>query len=320
MELMWDTSARLLRLLSLLQTPRDWSGPELADRLGVDGRTVRRDIDKLRALGYPVHATPGLPGYRLGAGVKMPPLLLDDEEAVAVTVGLRTAAGGGVAGIEEASLRALRKLEQLLPSRLRHRVAGLNAVTVAMPGSAAVDPDVLTTVAAAAHAHEQLRFDYTGRDGAAARRRTEPHRLVHSGRHWYLLAWDLDRDDWRNFRVDRMTPVIPAGPRFAPRDLPDDPAFHVSRGISTDVYRHHGEFLLHVPVATATAEIPPTVGTLEAVDGESCLLRAGANNLDELALHVPMFGIPFTVLGPPELVERMRGLAEIMATAVRSAD
>ncbi|MEV0648037.1 YafY family protein [Phytomonospora sp. NPDC050363] len=324
---MWETSARLLRLLSLLQTPRDWSGAELAERLGVDGRTVRRDIDKLRGLGYPVNATPGVPGYRLGAGVKMPPLLLDDEEAVAVTVGLRTAAGGGVAGIEEASLRALGKLEQLLPSRLRHRVAGLNAVITAMPGGSVVDPDVLAAVASATHAHEQLRFDYAGRDGASTRRRTEPHRLVHSGRHWYLLAWDLDREDWRNFRVDRLSLRVPAegglsshralfaGPKFSPRELPEDPGLHVSRGISTGVYRYQGEFLLRVPLAVAAVEISPTVGALEAVDEGSCLLRAGSNSLDELALYVALFGFPFEVIGPPELVARVGELAEMLTTA-----
>ncbi|RCV50191.1 helix-turn-helix transcriptional regulator, partial [Marinitenerispora sediminis] len=192
---MLETSARLLRLLSLLQTHRDWTGAELADRLGITTRTVRRDVEKLRTLGYPVHAAPGVAGgYRLGAGAALPPLLLDDDEAVAVAVGLRTAAGGTVAGIEESSVRALAKLEQVLPSRLRHRVTTLHAVTVAVPDSgAAVAPDVLTAIAAACRAHERLRFDYRDHAGQPSVRDVEPHRLVHTGRRWYLVAWDTDR-------------------------------------------------------------------------------------------------------------------------------
>ncbi|MBO0841095.1 MAG: WYL domain-containing protein, partial [Sciscionella sp.] len=214
---MLETSARLLELLSLLQTPRDWTGAELAERLAVDVRTVRRDIDKLRNLGYPVHAAAGVAGYRLGAGTKLPPLLLNDDEAIAVVLGLRTAAGGTIAGVEESSLRALAKLEQIIPSRLRHRVSTLQAATVSIPsGAKAVDPDVLTAISAAIRDHEQLRFDYLTHGGDESRRRAEPHRLVHSGRHWYLLGWDVDRDDWRTYRVDRLRPRIPNGPRFAP--------------------------------------------------------------------------------------------------------
>jgi predicted DNA-binding transcriptional regulator YafY len=214
---MLETSARLLRLLSLLQTPGDWTGADLAQRLEVDVRTVRRDIQKLRDLGYPVHATPGAAGYRLGAGTKLPPLLLDDEEAVAVAIGLGTAASGTVTGIEETSLRALAKLEQVLPSRVRHRVNLLHSVTVSLPATGpAVDPAVLTAVAAACREHQRLRFDYHSHDGANSVRDTEPHRLVHTGRRWYLIGWDTDRRDWRTYRVDRIRPRIPAGPRFTP--------------------------------------------------------------------------------------------------------
>ena len=200
---MLETSARLLRLLSLLEARRDWSGPQLSERLGVTTRTVRNDIDRLRSLGYPVDAAPGVGGgYRLGAGAAMPPLLLDDDEAVAVAVGLRTAAGGAVAGIEESSVRALVKLERMLPSRLRRRVRTLAAAMVMLPQTTApVEAGALTAIAAACRDHEQLRFDYSTHEGAGAARVIEPHRLVSSGRRWYLLAWDVGRQDWRTFRV-----------------------------------------------------------------------------------------------------------------------
>lgn len=312
---MLETSARLLRLLSLLQTPREWTGADLADRLDVNVRTVRRDIEKLRTLGYPVHATAGAAGYLLGAGAKLPPLLLEDDEAVAVAIGLRTAASGTVAGIEETSLRALAKLEQVLPARLRHRVSTLQSVTVTVPsGGPVVDPDVLTAVAAACRAHEQLRFDYAGHEGGPSVRRTEPHRLVHAGRRWYLIAWDLDRDDWRTFRVDRLRPRVPTGPRFTPRRPPDtDLAGYTAHGISTGAYRYQGRFTLHVPVHVAAEKIAPTIGVLEAIDEHSCTLRAGSNSLDELALYVGLFGYRFEVHEPPELVGRIRSLTALLA-------
>jgi predicted DNA-binding transcriptional regulator YafY len=231
---MKEASARLLRLLTLLQTRREWSGEELADRLGVSTRTLRRDVDKLRDLDYPVRAAMGPGGgYRLGAGAKLPPLLLDDEEAMAVAVGLRTATGGGVAGIGEASLRALVKLEQVLPSHLRHRLQALQVATVEVPGMPAVDAEVLTAVATACRDRQRLRFDYRSHRDAHSVRDTEPHQLVAWGRRWYLVAWDLERDDWRTFRVDRMRPRIPTGPRFAPRELPGgDAAAYVTRGVA----------------------------------------------------------------------------------------
>ena len=305
------TSARLLRLLSLLQTPRDWTGADLAERLEVDVRTVRRDIDKLRGLGYPVHATAGAAGYRLGAGAKLPPLLLDDDEAIAVAVGLRGA--GAVAGLEDSSLRALTKLEQVLPSRLRHRVNQLHAVTVTVPNTGpTVDPDTLTAVARACHDHHRLRFDYT-----AAVRTTEPHRLVHTGRRWYLIAWDLDRDDWRTFRVDRMSPRVPTGPRFTPRPLPDeDLARYLTRGVSTAPYRYQARITLHVPASVAAERIASTVGAVEAVDAETCVVHPGSNSLDELAVYIGLFGFRFTVHEPPELVTHLRALASRLAEAV----
>ncbi|SUA73501.1 Proteasome accessory factor B [Nocardia otitidiscaviarum] len=312
-----ETSARLLRLLSLLQTPRDWTGSELAERLEVDVRTVRRDIDKLRTLGYPVDAVAGAAGYRLGAGAKLPPLLLDDDEAIAVAVGLRTAAGGTIAGIEESSLRALAKLERVLPSRLRHRVAALEAATVTVPaGAARVDPDVLTTLAAVIRDHERLRFDYRTHQGTESRRTVEPHRLVHTGRHWYLLGWDVDRDDWRTYRVDRLTPRIPTGPRFTPRDAPEiDPAGFVSRGVSTAPYRYQARITLFAPAAVATDRIAPTVGVIEAVDADTCVLHTGSDSLDELAVYVGIFGFDCRIHEPPELVDHIRTLTARLAAA-----
>jgi predicted DNA-binding transcriptional regulator YafY len=315
---MAEPSARLLRLLALLQTPNEWTGGELARRLDVDVRTVRRDIQKLRDLGYPVHATAGAAGYRLGAGTKLPPLLLDDEEAIAIAVGLRTAASGSVTGIEEASLRALAKLEQVLPSRIRHRVALLHSVTVAVPAAGpTVDPDVLTAVAVACRDHHRLRFDYARHDGASSLRDTEPHRLVHTGRRWYLIGWDTDRRDWRTYRVDRMRPRIPTGPRFTPRPAPDaDLAGYLTRGVSTAPYRHRARVTLYAPAHVAVERIPPTVGVIEAVDDNTCLLHTGSNSLDEIAVYVALFGFRFRVHEPPELVAHIRDLTARLADAI----
>lgn len=310
-----ETSARLLRLLSLLQTPRDWTGSELAGRLEVDVRTVRRDIDKLRTLGYPIHATAGTGGYRLGAGAKLPPLLLEDDEAVAVAMGLRTAAGGTIAGIEESSLRALAKLEQVLPTRLRHRLSALQAATVTVPaGGPRVDPDALTSIAAAIRDHHRLRFDYRTHTGETSRRTTEPHRLVHIGRRWYLIGWDVDREDWRTYRVDRLAPRVPTGPRFTPREAPDAADF-VARGVTTAPYRYQARITLYVSATAAAERIGPSQGVIEAVDTETCILRTGANSLDMLAVHVAALGFEFLVHEPPELAAQLRDLAARLTRA-----
>jgi predicted DNA-binding transcriptional regulator YafY len=316
---MLETSARLLRLLGLLQTPRDWTGAELAQRLGVDVRTVRRDIQKLRDLDYPVHAVSGAAGYRLGAGTKLPPLLLDDDEAVAVAVGLRTAASGTVTGIEDSSLRALAKLEQVLPSRVRHRVNLLRSVTVTIPSPGpTVDPDVLTAVAAACREHQRLRFDYQRHDGADSARDTEPHRLVHTGRRWYLIGWDTDRRDWRTYRVDRIRPRIPPGPRFTPRQAPDaNLADYLTRGVSTAPYRYQAKITLYAPAESAAERIPATVGVIEAVDPRTCLLHTGSNSLDEISIYVASFGFGFQIHEPPELIAHIRDLATRLTDAVR---
>jgi predicted DNA-binding transcriptional regulator YafY len=316
---MLETSARLLRLLSLLQTARDWTGADLAERLEVGVRTVRRDVDKLRTLGYPVHATPGVAGYRLGAGAKLPPLLLDDDEAIAVAIGLRTAATGTVAGIEEASVRALTKLEQVLPSRLRHRVNLLHSMTVSVPATGpTVEPEVLTAVAVACRDHQRLRFDYRSHDGRTSVRATEPHRLVHTGRRWYLIAWDLERADWRTYRMDRLAPRIPTGPRFTPREAPDlDLAAYLSRGVTTAAYRYQARITVHIAAEVAAEQIPPTVGVIESVDLHTCLLHTGSNSLDELTLYLGLFNLPFTVHEPPELIAHIHDLATRLTDAVR---
>jgi predicted DNA-binding transcriptional regulator YafY len=315
---MLETSARLLRLLSLLQTPRDWTGTELAERLGVDVRTVRRDIDKLRNLGYPVDATPGVAGYRLGAGAKLPPLLLDDDEAVAVAVGLRTAAGGTIAGIEDSSLRALTKLEQVLPSRLWHRVSLLQSVTVTVPSAGpTVDPDVLTAVAGAIRDNHCLRFDYRTHSGTTSLRTAEPHRLVHSGRHWYLVGWDVDRADWRTYRVDRLHPRIPTGPRFTPREPPEtDLAHYITSGTTTSPYRYTARVTLEVPAHVAAERIAPTIGVIEAIDERSCLLRTGAHSLDALAIYIATVGFACRIHEPPELITHIRELTNRLNDAI----
>ncbi|MGW3648343.1 helix-turn-helix transcriptional regulator [Streptomyces sp. NPDC000878] len=318
---MLETSARLLRLLSLLQAHRDWSGADLADRLGVTPRTVRRDVDRLRELGYPVNASPGTGGgYQLGAGAELPPLLLDDDEAVAVAVGLRTAAGQGIEGIGETSVRALAKLEQVLPDRLRRRVGALNAFTVPMlrgPQPSAVDPAVLIELAHLCRDTERLRFEYRGHEGAVSRRTVEPHRLVCTERRWYLVAWDVDRADWRTFRVDRITPKPPHGPRFAPRTPPaDDLAAYVSRGVSTRAYASHAVVRLLVPLAEAAERISPSAGTLEPDGEEACLLRTGAASLDVMVVHVMLMGFEFEVLEPEELVDVIRTARDRLSRAV----
>lgn len=320
---MLETSARLLKLLSLLQTPREWTGTELADRLEVSTRTVRQDVDRLRNLGYPVHATRGnIGGYKLGAGAVMPPLLLDDEEAVAVAVGLRTAAVGSVTGIEETSLRALAKLEQVLPSRLRRRVNALQSFTVSVPLAAntpTVTAGALSAITAAARDHERLRFDYESHGATASRREVEPYRLVNWGRRWYLVAWDIERRDWRTFRVDRITLKIPNGPRFTPRELPtEDLASYVSKGVSTATWRYRARVVVRAPAAVVAEKVPASAGSIEAVDEHSCIFETGSDSAETMALWLGMLDADFTVLDSPELVTHLRLLSERYARAAGS--
>ncbi|GHH49324.1 helix-turn-helix transcriptional regulator [Streptomyces candidus] len=321
---MLETSARLLRLLSLLQSHREWSGPGLADRLGVTPRTVRRDVDRLRELGYPVHASPGTGGgYQLGVGAQLPPLLLDDDEAVAVAVGLRSAAGQGIEGIGETSVRALTKLEQVLPDRLRRRVGALNAFTVPMlhgRRAGAVDPGVLTELAAACRDSTRLRFEYRDHEGSVTRRTVEPHRLVCTERRWYLVAWDTDRAGWRTFRADRLTPTPPHGPRFEPRQAPaEDLAAYVSEGVSTAAYRATAVLRLLVPLEAAREVVGPSDGVLEAESENTCLLRTGALSLDVMVIHVLLTGLEFEVLEPVELTERITAARDLLGRALDRA-
>jgi predicted DNA-binding transcriptional regulator YafY len=306
------TSSRLLTLLSLLQARRDWSGGELADRLGVSGRTVRRDVERLRRLGYPVESLSGpAGGYRLRAGTAMPPLLVDDEEAIAIAIALRTAAGTGVAGIDEAALRALVKLEHVLPSPLRRRVQALGAVTAApgWPGPT-VDPESLSVIAAASRDHERVRFAYTGRDGATARREVEPHALVTLGGRWYLLAWDVRRAGWRTFRLDRASRPSPAGTRFTPRALPArDAATFVSQSLSSAPYRYNARLTLFAPAASVTAGRPYLQSAITPLDAETCEYVTGDDDLRWLAARIAMLGVDFVVHEPPELVAHLAALA-----------
>ncbi|MEU2043473.1 helix-turn-helix transcriptional regulator [Nocardia niwae] len=318
---MLETSARLLELLTLLQTRPDWTGPELAARLGVTSRTVRRDVDRLRELGYPVHATRGAAGYHLGAGTALPPLLLDDEEAVAVAVGLRGASGGTATGLEEASLRALTKLEQVLPPRLRHRVRTLRGATLRVGAPVPqVRPDTLLAIAETCQRHERLRFDYRAHDGAHGLRIVEPLTLVHFSRHWYLVAWDVERTDWRTFRVDRITPRIPTGPRFTPREPPEgDVAAYLSMRLSARAWPQQATVLLHRSADDAADRVWPGMGVLEAVDERSCRLHVGSDSPEQLVWMITSVDLDFTLLtGPPELAEALRAQAARCAQAVRA--
>jgi predicted DNA-binding transcriptional regulator YafY len=317
---MLNTSARLLRLLSLLQARRDWTGAELATRLGVTTRTVRHDMDRLRALGYPVQARPGVAGgYRLGPGGSMPPLLLDDDEAVAVAIGLRTAASGSVAGIEETSVRALAKLQRVLPSRLRHRVSAIGSHTLPLPGSGPqVDMDVLTAIAGGCRDHERLRFDYRSHSGTASRRTVEPYRLLNDRRRWYLVAWDVDRDDWRTFRVDRMELRMPTGPRFTPRPLPpdDELAAQVARGVGEATWRYRAQVVVHAPAAYVRARLPIPM-EVRPVGDDRCTFEPGSDHPQMLALYLGLLDADFDIVDAPDLADTLRQLA---ARYQRAAD
>jgi predicted DNA-binding transcriptional regulator YafY len=309
---MLQTSARLLRLLSLFQAQRYWSGADLSARLRVTARTLRRDVDRLRSLGYPVHSTAGVAGgYQLGAGATLPPLLLDDDEAVAVAVGLRTSASGSVSGIEEASVRALLKVEQVLPSRLRRRVSALHAFIVPLNREGpTVDLQILSSIAGSCRDHLCLLFRYRGRDGTPSERRVEPHRLVHTGR-WYLVAWDLVRDDWRSFRVDRIQSALSTGKRFTPRKAPEGGyAAYVGRAVTYAGVVYQARVTFHAPAEAIARWIPPSAGNVDAVDERTCQFRTGSQSLESLSIYLALTGVDFEVHEPPELIDYMRELAD----------
>ena len=318
---MTETSGRLLQLLSLLQARRDWPGLELADRLEVSGRTIRRDVERLRNLGYPVDSLTGpAGGYRLRAGAAMPPLLLDDEEAIAIAVGLRTAARASVTGIEETAVRALVKLEQVLPTHLRRRVRALGTASISPPvGGPTVDPQHLTVIAAACRDSERLRFAYRSRDGTDSRREVEPHALVNLGPRWYLLAWDRTREDWRSFRVDRLARPVATGVRFKARTLPaKDAAAFVKQSIIEAPHRFEARVTLRAPASEVAIRVPAHWGTIQPIDAHTCEYSTGDDDLGWLALRVAMLGVDFAVHEPPELIEHLRALVERLERATLS--
>lgn len=327
---MTDTAARLLRLLPLLTSRRSWRGAELAARLGVTTRTVRRDIDRLRELGYPVRAIPGPQGgYALGAGTGLPPLLLDDDSAVAVALGLRAAAADpGLRDMEEAANRAAAAIDQVMPSRLRRRVEALTATTVpltraepkltrAEPKLATAEPKMLASLALACQHGERLRFGYRNGDGEESRRHVEPYRLVSTGRRWYLVAYDLDKEQWRTFRLDRLRDPVPTGIRSRPADPPDAARF-VSEGISSGPYRWRARVLFDAPADVIATQVPPTVAVVEAIGDRQCVLTSGSDSLDSIALHLALLDVPFTPLEPPELRERCAALAARLFQAAQT--
>ncbi|HEY3530038.1 MAG TPA: YafY family protein [Nocardioides sp.] len=314
---MAETTERVLRLLGLLQQRPVWTGPELAERLGVTTRSIRRDMERLRALGYPVEATQGVGGgYQLGRGRGVPPLLLDDAEAVAVAVSLRMAAGGTVSGASEAALRTLAKLDQVMPPRLRSEVRAIHAATQTLDsGQAAVDGDALLRLARAVRDTVRVRFAYESRDQTPSARTVEPVGLVATGRRWYLMAYDVDRDDWRTFRLDRMTKVEPTTWRFREREH-EDPAAFVQRAVASAAYRFQARIVVHAPLSEVAERTSVRSVVLSAIDDETTLLEAGGETLYGLAFHLALLGWEFEVQEPAEL---RAALAEMGGRALRAA-
>jgi predicted DNA-binding transcriptional regulator YafY len=311
-----DPTGRALQLLSLLQTHRLWSGAELAERLDVTERTVRRDVDRLRDLGYPVNATPGSDGgYRLAAGAHLPPLVFDDDEAVAVVVGLRAAAGAAIAGIEDTSVQALAKVEQALPDRLRRRVSALDDSVVSLRRAHAdggvVAPETLSVLASACRDHEEVRFDYQRRDGEDSRRLVEPHQLLSAGRLWYLLAWDLRRTDWRTFRLDRLSDVQRAGGRFPPRDIPGgDAAAYLAASVASIPRDIETLVAVQAPYEQVAEALSWVENTPVDTEIDSCTIRLGANQLESLVMTLARVALrsPVRVIEPSVVADEVDAL------------
>lgn len=308
------TTERVLRLLELLQRRASWTATELAGELGVTDRSVRRDVERLRALGYPVQATAGVGGgYRLGAGTRLPPLLLDDAEAIATAVSLRLAAGGTVAGAGEAALRALAKLDQMMPPRLRAEVRAVHGATETLVGPGVeIDAELLVILARACRDAVRVRFRYSGRAGMEHERTVEPVRMVATSRRWYLMAWDLDRDDWRTFRLDRMREVVATTWHFRAREYPD-PATYVQRSVAEAPYRYLARVRVRAHPHQVRELVPPQVGRVEDDHDGWSVLVVGGEDLGRLAVHVAGLGFEAEVLEPPELREAAAALARRLA-------
>ena len=314
-ERMADPSERLLALLSLLQRRVRWTGPELADQLGVTTRTVRRDIDRLRNLGYPVDAAPGIEGgYQLGSGRDLPPLLLDDDEATAVAVALGASTATVALGIEDIALAALAKLHRLLPPRVRARVQALTSATdlLAYPPDV-VAPSVLVALAGAIDAHERVSLTYADRMGRRTERRIDPYRLVSTNRRWYLLAFDVDAEVWRTFRADRIGEAVPTGHRFVPVEEPPDAPRMVSEAISIAPYRFQATVSIEASADELRRRIPPTVGSVADEGPSRAILRTGADYLPSLAGHLIALDLAFEVLEPPELRQYLHRVGRDLA-------
>jgi predicted DNA-binding transcriptional regulator YafY len=323
---MVQTSARLLALLSLLQLRHEWTGQELADRLQVGARTIRRDVEKLRSLGYPIEAGRGVAGgYRLGAGGELPPLLLDDAEAVAVAVGLRTAASESISGIEETSVRALAKLEQVLPSRLRRRVSALGDATSAFAvDGPRIDADMLATLAGACRDGSRVRFAYVAKDDRATQRHAEPSAVVHSGYRWYLAAFDLDRNDWRTFRIDRIRGRVRLAERGRPRSVPGgDAADFVKQQLRSTAGDEPdaapGRIRIHASAARIAKRIPNRYATVQADGDEICIVTTRGAWSRHFVVWIALLEEPIEVLGPPELIATASGLATRLTAGVANS-
>lgn len=319
---MLETSARLLGLLSVLQSRRFWSGSDLAERLEVNARTLRRDVDRLRALGYTVESTSGPGGgYQLGRGSEMPPLLLTDKEAVAVAVALRVATQSFI-GFGEAAVEVLVKMEQLLPKRLRRRLGALEAVTVSLTSSSAgLDAEVLTTLASACREHQRLILSYKDRKGLCTKRRLEPHQLAHTpGQRWYLVAWDLDREDWRTFRLDRMEGSPQLGEFFAPRELPGGVEAYFASAFIEAPYEQSARLRLLGSFRELSEQVPAWCGVLEADGDTHCILSTGASSVEGLVCRMILTGTEFELLEPNHLLEAVREVSERLQRGIASGN
>lgn len=316
---MGDTTSRALRLLSLLQSRRVWTGPELIRRLDVSERTLRRDIDRLRELGYEVSSISGPSGgYQLQGGADIPPLLLDDDEAMAIAVGLLTAAGGTIEGLEETSLRALTKLEQVLPPRVRRRVATIHETVVPLARSwITVDSEVLTTVAQACRDRERLRFEYRTREGEKSERLVEPHQLVSIHHRWYLLAYDRERDDWRTFRLDRVSSPWPTRMRFEPRPIPGGSAAdYVERSLRSIPMRYQVIATVGAPASAVESRFRKGEAVVEAIDEGRSRVRLQGDALEWLAFMFIWLDLDFTIHEPPELVQYIEVLTDRLVASL----